>query len=92
MPRLQELVSEWPAGGMPMTLAERTRRVYDHLAAVYPLSTMLFHSRAHRRALACSELFDGMRVLEAATGSGEMFRRLIRANPGGATIGLGGVL
>jgi len=87
LPRIEELVSEWPAGVMPMTLAERTRSVYDHLAAVYPLSTMLFHSRAHRRALARSGVRNGMTVLEAATGSGEMFRRLVKANPAGATIG-----
>ncbi len=87
MPRLEELVGEWPAGGLPMTLAQRTRRVYDHLAAVYPLSTMLFHSRAHRRALARSGVRDGMSVLEAATGSGEMFRRLVKVNPSGATVG-----
>ncbi|MGD0666971.1 MAG: class I SAM-dependent methyltransferase [Bryobacteraceae bacterium] len=87
MPRLEELVSQWPAGGLPMTLAQRTRRVYDHLAAVYPLSTMLFHSRAHRRALVRSGVRDGMNVLEAATGSGEMFRRLVKMNPAGATIG-----
>lgn len=71
-----------------MTLAERTRRVYDRLAAVYPVSTMLFHSRAHRCALEASGLRDGMRVLEVATGSGEMFRRLLRANHHGATIGV----
>ena len=29
-----------------------------------------------------------MRVLEVATGSGEMFRRLVRANPDGKTFGL----
>jgi ubiquinone/menaquinone biosynthesis C-methylase UbiE len=29
-----------------------------------------------------------MRVLEVATGSGEMFRRLVRANSSGATIGI----
>jgi ubiquinone/menaquinone biosynthesis C-methylase UbiE len=87
LPRLDELVSEWPNAGLPMTLAQRTRRVYDHLAAVYPLSTMLFHSRAHRRALARSGVRDGMTVLEAATGSGEMFRRLMKANPSGITVG-----
>ena len=31
---------------------------------------------------------DGMRVLEVATGSGEMFRRLVRANQGGSTLGV----
>lgn len=74
--------------GMPTTLADRTRRVYDRMAAVYPVSTMLFHSRAHRCALEAAGLKDGMRVLEVATGSGEMFRRLVRANSRGATIGV----
>jgi ubiquinone/menaquinone biosynthesis C-methylase UbiE len=58
------------------------------MAAVYPVSTMLFHSRAHRCALEASGLRDGMKVLEVATGSGEMFRRLVRANAKGSTIGV----
>lgn len=73
---------------LPVTIADRTRKVYDRVAAVYPLSTMFFHSRAHRCALKQSGIRDGMRVLEVATGSGEMFRRLVRANPRGTTIGL----
>lgn|GEM_PF-186690 len=72
---------------LPNTIAHRTRRIYDRLATVYPISTMLFHSRAHRRALEVSGITDGMRVLEAATGSGEMFRRLVRANRSGETVG-----
>jgi len=86
--RLEESIAAWPMNGLPTTLADRTRRVYDRMAAVYPVSTMLFHSRAHRCALEASGLEDGMRVLEVATGSGEMFRRLVRANEGGATIGV----
>jgi ubiquinone/menaquinone biosynthesis C-methylase UbiE len=81
-------MSAWPTNGLPATLAGRTRRVYDRLAAVYPLSTMFFHSRAHRCALEISGLRDGMKVLEVATGSGEMFRRLVRANGRGATYGV----
>lgn len=73
--------------GFPNTIADRTRRVYDRLAAVYPLSTLFFHSKAHRRALAMSGISDGMRVLEVATGSGEMFRRLVRVNRNGETVG-----
>ncbi len=88
MNRLEESIAAWPVNGLPMTLADRTRRVYDRLSAVYPVSTMLFHSRAHRCAVQVSGLRDGMRVLEVATGSGEMFRRLVRANTGGATIGV----
>ncbi len=49
---------------------------------------MLFHSRAHRCAVEASELRNGMNVLEVATGSGEMFRRLVRANGDGSTVGV----
>lgn len=73
---------------MPRTIAERTRRVYDRLASVYPVSTFFFHSRAHACALRHSGICDGMRILELATGSGEMFGRLVRANPGGRTFGI----
>jgi ubiquinone/menaquinone biosynthesis C-methylase UbiE len=73
--------------GLPRTIAHRTRRVYDRLAAVYPVSTMFFHSKAHRHALAVSGITDGMRILEVATGSGEMFRRLVRVNRSGETVG-----
>ena len=78
---------EYRAERLPKTIAERTRKVYDRLATVYPLSTMFFHSKAHRRALADSGIEDGMRVLEIATGSGEMFRRLVKTNPSGQTLG-----
>ncbi|PWU00875.1 MAG: methyltransferase type 11 [Terriglobia bacterium] len=88
MSRLEESLTAWPVNGLPTTLAGRTRRVYDRMAAVYPVSTFFFHSRAHRCALEGSDLRDGMRVLEVATGSGEMFRRLVRANGSGATIGV----
>ena len=74
--------------GMPKTIAQRTRRVYDRLAAFYPLSTFLFHSKAHRSVLKHSGITDGMCVLEAATGSGEMFRRLVKANRRGTTLGM----
>jgi ubiquinone/menaquinone biosynthesis C-methylase UbiE len=73
---------------LPKTIAAHTRFVYDHLSAVYPASTYFFHSKAHKRALEMSGLRDGMTVLEIATGSGEMFRRLVRANPNGYTCGV----
>jgi ubiquinone/menaquinone biosynthesis C-methylase UbiE len=76
------------ADDLHATISGKTRRVYDTLAAVYPMSTYLFHSRAHQQAVEMSGIRDGMRVLEVATGSGEMFRRLVRANPSGSTIGL----
>jgi len=85
---MEELVTAWPVNGLPATLADRTRRVYDRLSGVYPVSTMLFHSRAHRCAMEISGISDGMKVLEVATGSGEMFRRLVRANGSGSTIGV----
>ncbi len=70
------------------TIARQTRQVYDFLAGVYPLSTYFFHRRAHRHALEVSGIRDGMRVLEVATGSGEMFQKLVKLNRGGRTVGL----
>src|SRR5579864_1659453 len=86
--KLEYTISAWPANGLPATLADRTRRIYDRLAPVYGISTQLFHSYAHRRALEISDLHDGMQVLEVATGSGEMFRRLVRVNRNGSTLGV----
>jgi ubiquinone/menaquinone biosynthesis C-methylase UbiE len=65
-----------------------TRRIYDLLANVYPLSTMLFHSVAHKAAINRAGIRNGMAVLEVATGSGEMLRRIVRVNPDGVTCGI----
>jgi ubiquinone/menaquinone biosynthesis C-methylase UbiE len=73
---------------LPQTIADRTRRVYDALAAIYPLSTYFFHSKAHTCALEHSGIRNGDRVLEIGMGSGEMLRKLVHANPDGVTIGL----
>ena len=73
---------------LPNTIAERTRRIYDHVSSIYPVSTFFFHSRAHACAMRHAGIRNGMRVLEIATGSGEMFRRLVKANPEGKTFGL----
>lgn len=70
------------------TLADRTRRMYDLLAGVYPISSYFFHTRAHQTAVEMSGMHDGMRVLEVATGSGEMFDRLTAKNKTGQTFGL----
>jgi ubiquinone/menaquinone biosynthesis C-methylase UbiE len=86
--KLEYPITAWPVNGFNVTLAARTRRAYDRMANLYPISTMCFHSRAHRCAVDLAGIRNGMRVLEVATGSGEMFRRLVAANPGGATVGV----
>ena len=73
---------------IPARMARRTRLVYDALAGVYPVSSYLFHAKALRAAIELSGLKDGMRVLEVATGSGELFQRLLAANPNGCTAGI----
>ena len=70
------------------TIAAQTRRVYDRLAFLYPLSTYFFHSKAHRVAIERAGIEDGSRVLEVACGSGEMFGRIIKVNPGGVNCGV----
>ena len=49
---------------------------------------MLFHSVAHQAAMNQAGICNGMKVLEVATGSGEMLRRLVRVNPDGLTCGV----
>ena len=88
MNNVEITTAAWSPNGLPATLSEKTRRAYDAVAPVYRVSTMLFHSRAHRCVLEFSGIRDGMRVLEVATGSGEMFRRLVQANRAGATVGI----
>lgn len=73
---------------MPRSIAKRTRRIYDTVASIYPVSTFFFHSKAHACALRHAGIRNGMQVLELATGSGEMFRRLVKVNPEGKTFGL----
>jgi ubiquinone/menaquinone biosynthesis C-methylase UbiE len=73
---------------LPQTIAARTRRMYDILSTVYPWSTYFFHAKAHKTALEMARVQDGMQVLEVATGSGEMFRRLVKANGSGRTYGI----
>jgi ubiquinone/menaquinone biosynthesis C-methylase UbiE len=90
-PRLNNVeipLTGWRNDRLPQTIADRTRKVYDRLALVYPVSTMLFHSKAHRCALEIAGIEDGMRVLEVATGSGEMFRRIVKRNRSGDSVGL----
>jgi ubiquinone/menaquinone biosynthesis C-methylase UbiE len=93
MERILSKLTTYPMNGhvtdaLPSTIARRTRRVYDAVSMVYPMSTYFFHSKAHTCALDMSGIRDGMRVLEVATGSGEMFHRLVKVNPNGTTVGL----
>lgn len=70
------------------TIADKTRRFYDNVAQVYPLSSFCFHRKAHAFALENSGIANGMQVLELATGSGEVFCQLVDRNPDGITVGL----
>ncbi len=73
---------------LPQTIAARTRRFYDVVSTIYPLSSYMFHARAHKVALEMCGVRNGMQVLEIATGSGEMFRKLVKANGSGSTYGI----
>jgi len=86
--KLEEPPSLRPVNGLPVTLALRTRRAYDRMSRVYGLTSSVLHSRAHQQALDNSGVRDGMRILEVATGSGEMLRRLVLANQNGMTLGI----
>jgi len=86
--QLEGLLENWRTERLPVTIANRTRRVYDLLARVYPISSYLFHARAHRLALELAAIENGEKVLEIATGSGEMFSRIAGGNAKGLNVGL----
>jgi ubiquinone/menaquinone biosynthesis C-methylase UbiE len=65
-----------------------TRRLYDFVAGVYPLSSKLFHAHAHKLALSLADIHEDMNILEVAVGSGELFRHLARRNTRGLTCGV----
>lgn len=65
-----------------------TRRLYDRTAPFYSLSTLLFHTRAHRLALELAGSLEGQKVLEVAIGSGELFCELVSRNKTGLTAGV----
>ena len=87
MSELNLSVLAYRADHFHKTISDRTRKVYDRVASVYPASTFFFHSKAHRMALDMSGIENGDRVLEVATGSGEMFRRLLKRNASGVNVG-----
>ena len=65
-----------------------TQRAYDCAAPVYPLTTLLFHRRAHRRLLQLAGPLEGQTVMEVAVGSGELFRELLKRNRTGLSVGV----
>ena len=78
---LAQSVNGLRLSGMSTPLVDHTRRVYDRLASVYALSTRCFTrvpTAAHWKYLA---LATALVILEVATGSGEMFRRLVLVVP-----------
>ncbi len=64
-----------------------TQRFYDRTAPFYSVSSALWHSRAHRRLLQLAGDIEGQRVVEVATGSGELFRELVERNRSGMNVG-----
>lgn len=83
----QESAAHLGKPGAPAVPARRTRIIYDLVAPFYPVSSRLFHTRAHGKALELLNFRNGSSVLEVAMGSGEMFQKLVKANLGGQTIG-----
>ena len=72
----------------PLAPPRHTRFLYDLVAPFYPISSRLFHAHAHQKTLEMLNIRNGSSVLEVAMGSGEMFQRLVRANPAGQTVGV----
>lgn len=65
-----------------------TQRFYDRTAPFYSISSLLFHSRAHRRLVELAGPLEAQTLLEVAIGSGELFQLLLERNRTGLTVGV----
>jgi ubiquinone/menaquinone biosynthesis C-methylase UbiE len=63
-------------------------RLYDRLAGLYDVWGRLTETRARRQALTWAGVRNNTRVLEVAVGTGLAFLPVVRANPGGASLGI----
>lgn len=82
------VVPQEPSDTVAPARFRNVKAVYDRIAPLYPVSSRLFHTTAHDRALSLAAIRDGSRVLEVAIGTGELFRKLIARNPSGHTVGV----
>lgn len=62
--------------------------LYDRLAPLYDLWGALTETKARDRALELAAVRPGERILEVAVGTGLAFVHLVRANPGGRSVGI----
>ena len=64
------------------------RRLYARLSRIYDFWGSLTEAKAVNKALALANIRDGESLLEVAVGTGVVFERLVRLNPGGENEGV----
>lgn len=67
---------------------EEVKGWYGSLATSYDLWAAIIESRAARRAVELASVRTGQDVLEVAVGTGLVFERLVKLNPGGVNRGV----
>jgi len=62
--------------------------LYDRLASFYDIWGRLTESKAQARCLELAKIIPGESVLDVAVGTGLVFERVVRRNPGGLNLGI----
>ncbi|HGY54619.1 MAG TPA: methyltransferase domain-containing protein [Caldithrix abyssi] len=74
---------------LPRSFSVRTTTAhYAAVAWFYNLWAYLTENKAIKRALALSEIEDGMDILEVAVGTGRLFAQIVQQNPKGRNEGV----
>ena len=74
---------------LPRKVSEKKiTEAYSRIARIYDVWAKLTESKAADRAIELAEIKDGERILEVAVGTGMLFERIVRMNPGGVNEGI----
>jgi len=62
--------------------------LYDGMAWYYDVWAHFTEKKAQDKAIELSKIKDGLTILDVAVGTGNLFNRILKRNPGGFNIGI----
>lgn len=67
--------------------SSETQQAYSKIAWFYDFWGWLTESKANRKVLELADIMDGENILEAAVGTGQLFKQIVKNNPNSFIVG-----